>query len=860
MPGMNKHVPKLDIIIPHYNEPWSVGEKAFGMLAQQRLIDFRDVQIIIVQDGEDCNLDWKALLNGFPYPYQVITIPHGGVSAARNAGIRASTADYMMFCDFDDMFSDIWSLCLILKVLPTNSYDILWMPFTQERKIRNKYFSIAKFPENTIGIAGKIFRSSLIKDNDLWFDTRLSFFEDTVFYYNAVSATSAKRYGKISTEIMFPYCVTYRNDSVRHNASRDTYIRKMQDLCMRGQYLIETLKAHKKKITPDIAVAVFEAYHIFNRQNLPEELIPYEEKFFRFYQENKLVYDSMDPVDTEFAFSSVRSLMNGITVDNNTDYGVEETPVDYSTPVNAWLASLEDKYSADPTPATPASNIVELHPAPIASSDKGKRLAVYTGTRNVYENMLVSAKSLIANSNVDKIYFLIEDDVFPYDLPDMIQTINVSGQEYFSESSPNYDTAWSYMCLLRAAFTKYFPDADRILSLDIDTVIVKDVSALWDLDMSDSYIAGVPETDDKRHGIYNEDGHSYVNFGVVMMNLNKLRQDKIDDTLIQTINTTKYAYPEQDPFNLFCDGHILYLDSAYNNTVFYHITDESPDPYIYHYAGITYYKHYTAYTTYLGMPWEDVLRHHPSISPVSPDIPSGDRIVVYAGNRNYYHMLSTAAKSLLYNTDVDRVYFLIEDDEFPEPLPSIIKTINVSHQPYINKTGPNIAPFYSPMTTMRAILSKLFPDLDRILWLDPDTVVLQPIDDIWTTDISSAYFAAVREVYNHNHTKDPYYNAGVMLVNLQKLRDGTDDKLIDVINNIHYEHLEQDALNFICDPDIIELPPRFGAAVFTEHVQNPIIYHCVNTSKDLFDQLIIPYQDLSWDQIISHRKGVNHHD
>ena len=54
------------------------------------------------------------------------------------------------------------------------------------------------------------------------------------------------------------------------------------------------------------------------------------------------------------------------------------------------------------------------------------RAAVYNGTRNLYENMLAAAKSLLVHSNVEKIYFLIEDDIFPYDLPPEIECINVS--------------------------------------------------------------------------------------------------------------------------------------------------------------------------------------------------------------------------------------------------------------------------------------------------------------------------------------------------------------------------------------------------------------------------------------------------
>ena len=54
------------------------------------------------------------------------------------------------------------------------------------------------------------------------------------------------------------------------------------------------------------------------------------------------------------------------------------------------------------------------------------RAAVYCGTRNLYENMFIAAKSLLIHSNVERIYFLIEDDVFPMDLPAEIETINIS--------------------------------------------------------------------------------------------------------------------------------------------------------------------------------------------------------------------------------------------------------------------------------------------------------------------------------------------------------------------------------------------------------------------------------------------------
>ena len=87
----------------------------------------------------------------------------------------------------------------------------------------------------------------------------------------------------------------------------------------------------------------------------------------------------------------------------------------------------------------------------------------------------------MANSDVDRIYLLIEDDVFPFKLPPKVETINVSDQPYFKHDGPNYKNGWTYMVLMRAALHRVFPKISRILSLDVDTIVAKDISELWDL-------------------------------------------------------------------------------------------------------------------------------------------------------------------------------------------------------------------------------------------------------------------------------------------------------------------------------------------------------------------------------------------
>ena len=126
-----------------------------------------------------------------------------------------------------------------------------------------------------------------------------------------------------------------------------------------------------------------------------------------------------------------------------------------------------------------------------------ERVAVYCGTRNLYQNMLWAANSLLYHSNVEKIYFLIEDDDIGFELPPEIECINVSGQNYFREDGPNYNTRWTYMVLIRAALSKIFPNLDCILSLDVDTIVNQNINEIWEyqdyLIARNKYIAGVEE-------------------------------------------------------------------------------------------------------------------------------------------------------------------------------------------------------------------------------------------------------------------------------------------------------------------------------------------------------------------------------
>lgn len=230
------------------------------------------------------------------------------------------------------------------------------------------------------------------------------------------------------------------------------------------------------------------------------------------------------------------------------------------------------------------------------------RTAVYTGTSNLYPHMITAVKSLIMNSDVDQVYLLIEDDKFPYELPDFVKTINVSDQTYFRPDGVNMDKHhFTYIAYMRGALTKVLPNIDKILSFDVDTIVDRDITDIWDLPIDDYYFAASKEP------VLCLDGKLFTNMGVTLFNLRKIREDGIDDQVIEMVNTVKMNCPEQEAYNRLCQGHILEMPSEFNQTRF---TLPSDNPKVIHFAGIRKWFDFPEVKAYERMPMEEVMKYH----------------------------------------------------------------------------------------------------------------------------------------------------------------------------------------------------------------------------------------------------------
>ena len=190
-----------------------------------------------------------------------------------------------------------------------------------------------------------------------------------------------------------------------------------------------------------------------------------------------------------------------------------------------------------------------------------QKVVVYTLTRNIYTNVIPSLKSLLKNGNVDRVVLVTElaDYDVGFDLPDKVITMPVSKHGYFYEDGPNFNCKWTYMALMKTTMPYLFPRHKRILTLDVDTIVLGDLSPLWDLDLDGYYLAGAMEP--YWTMLYKD---LYVNMGVVMWNLEQLR-DGMCNEIIRSLNADKWELAEQACVNSLCRGKILQIGPEWNS-------------------------------------------------------------------------------------------------------------------------------------------------------------------------------------------------------------------------------------------------------------------------------------------------------
>ena len=149
--------------------------------------------------------------------------------------------------------------------------------------------------------------------------------------------------------------------------------------------------------------------------------------------------------------------------------------------------------------------------------DNGMNI-VLCATKNMYPQ-LQQMIMLIANTQkrMNKIYVVVEDDIT--ETTDLVG-INATKYPYIYNNEVNGNNNWTYISFARCYLADILTDVDKVLYLDLDVFFEKDISELWNIDISNYAIAGAVDVNYKEHNApYIDNPNAYINSGVLLMNL-----------------------------------------------------------------------------------------------------------------------------------------------------------------------------------------------------------------------------------------------------------------------------------------------------------------------------------------------------
>ena len=121
-----------------------------------------------------------------------------------------------------------------------------------------------------------------------------------------------------------------------------------------------------------------------------------------------------------------------------------------------------------------------------------------------------------------------------------------------------------------------YPDIPRMIFLDGDTLVFTDILEMYNLDFKDNYILGYPyHTADSLDGWVKEHLKVYINCGVLLFNIDKIRQDNMDLKLLEfhQDNFHRTHFLEQDSLNYLYQDKIGFLPLKYGIYLFGNIEE-----------------------------------------------------------------------------------------------------------------------------------------------------------------------------------------------------------------------------------------------------------------------------------------------
>ena len=322
---------KLQFLIPQYQETDAILKPLLDSIALQQQVDFNEIGVIICNDGSEVYLT-DEFLKSYPFKVEYYKEPHRGVSATRNACLDHAAADYVMFCDADDMFYNMCGLWILFREMKTG-FDSLVSCFIEETRMPpvkedGKFDESASKEPNFINhdmdstfVHGKVHRRQYLIDKKIRFNDNLTIHEDS--YFNILAQNCSENVKYCQTPF---YLWRWRDESVcRHDPK---YILKTYNNMLDSndalvdEFLRREMEDKAKFFSTFI---IFDAYYLMNKPEwIDQENQEYrdatERRFKTYFLKHKELWESMPKQDKMMISNQVRerSVLEGMEMENIT--------------------------------------------------------------------------------------------------------------------------------------------------------------------------------------------------------------------------------------------------------------------------------------------------------------------------------------------------------------------------------------------------------------------------------------------------------------------------------------------------------------------------------------------------------------
>ena len=164
--------------------------------------------------------------------------------------------------------------------------------------------------------------------------------------------------------------------------------------------------------------------------------------------------------------------------------------------------------------------------------------------QDVEEIHIIIMDNGISDENRMKLRFTAESfqrDIVFVPLADSLSNVEINLQK------------WDISTFGRLFEASSLPDYDRVIHIDCDTVIDGSLQELWDLDINRAVVAGASDclSDEYKKNIGLSCNETYLNAGVLVLNLKKIREDNYEKTFLKYIeeNSQFLTYVDQEVLN-----------------------------------------------------------------------------------------------------------------------------------------------------------------------------------------------------------------------------------------------------------------------------------------------------------------------